>query len=86
MINNSLSIRVGLFLKLARKDKGMTGKELAKLIHVSQQQVSRYERGETSLTLDKVGRILISLNKRWSELFEFIEDDNLEKLIRFTYK
>ncbi|MEQ4664221.1 helix-turn-helix transcriptional regulator [Providencia rettgeri] len=73
MKNNILSSRVGYFLRMARKDKGLTGKDVAKLISVSQQQVSRYETGMTSLTLDQLEQYLIALDKTWIELFKYMD-------------
>ncbi len=70
---NSISCYAGKFLRKARKEKDMTGKQLAKLMHVSQQQISRYETGRTSLTLDQLSLLLISLDKSWEELIKAIE-------------
>ncbi|MBO1929264.1 helix-turn-helix transcriptional regulator [Providencia rettgeri] len=42
---------VGLFLRQARIDKSLTGYQLAKILKISQQQVSRYERGKQVLML-----------------------------------
>lgn len=44
-----------------RKNKGYTGKELAGQLNISQQQISRYERGVNQLTLDMLFNILIIL-------------------------
>lgn len=79
--NNMLSRSVGIFLRQARRDKNLTGKELAKLIHVSQQQVSRYEIGNTSLTLDQLEKYLIALDKKWSDLLKYIERESRKKNI-----
>ncbi|MDD9338640.1 helix-turn-helix domain-containing protein [Providencia heimbachae] len=70
---NSISCYAGKFLRKARKEKDMTGKQLAKLMHISQQQISRYETGRTSLTLDQLSLLLISLDKSWAELIQAIE-------------
>ncbi len=77
MKNNILSNRVGCFLRKARKDKNLTGKDVAKLINVSQQQVSRYETGMTSLTLDQLDQYLIVLDKKWIELFKYMESESI---------
>ncbi|MEX5869443.1 helix-turn-helix domain-containing protein [Providencia hangzhouensis] len=42
---NIISSHVGNYLRKSRKEKNMTGKQLAELINISQQQVSRYETG-----------------------------------------
>ncbi|WP_272518383.1 MULTISPECIES: helix-turn-helix domain-containing protein [unclassified Providencia] len=77
MKNNIISSRVGCFLRKARKDKNLSGKEIAKLINVSQQQVSRYETGITSLTLDQLDQYLFVLDKKWIELFKYIEFESI---------
>ncbi|WP_265498989.1 helix-turn-helix domain-containing protein [Providencia rustigianii] len=53
----------------------MTGKQLAKLMHVSQQQISRYETGRTSLTLEQLSQLLFFLDKSWGELIQVIETE-----------
>ncbi|MEI9534060.1 helix-turn-helix domain-containing protein [Moellerella wisconsensis] len=43
---------LGSELKIHRKSLGISGKELACRLNVSQQQISRYERGANSLNFD----------------------------------
>ena len=73
MNSNITSIYVGAFLRRARKEKNITGIQLAKLMNMSQQQISRYETGITSITLDKLELFLITLDKRWIDVFKFLE-------------
>lgn len=40
-----INSEIGEFIRMIRIKKGLTGAELGKLIGVSQQQISRYERG-----------------------------------------
>lgn len=54
----------------------MTGKQLAKLLNISQQQVSRYEIGITSITLDQLEQFLKILNKDWSDVIQYIEKES----------
>lgn len=68
--NDSLRKDIGEFIKHARKDKSLTGSQLGSLLNVSQQQISRYERGKTSLTIDSLSVILTILEKDWSDLFQ----------------
>ncbi|MEQ5306297.1 helix-turn-helix transcriptional regulator [Providencia rettgeri] len=70
-----INITIGEFLKESRKNKNMTGRELAKLMHVSQQQISRYETGQTKLTLEQLNMLLVLLGRSWSEVFHIIEDE-----------
>ncbi len=46
--------KIGNNLKQARKDKGMTQKEVAALLHMTQQQYSRFERGIFELNYDQI--------------------------------
>lgn len=45
---------VGKNLKQARKDKGLTQSEVAKLFHMTQQQYSRFENGVFELNYDQI--------------------------------
>ncbi|MEY0768322.1 helix-turn-helix domain-containing protein [Providencia huaxiensis] len=48
---NDVNYHIGLFLRKKRIEIGLTGKDLGKLLNISQQQVSRYERGINSITI-----------------------------------
>ncbi|MGJ3355450.1 helix-turn-helix domain-containing protein [Providencia sp. Je.9.19] len=76
MESNKISYYAGRFLRKARKDKNMTGQQLAKLMHVSQQQISRYENGKTPLTIDTLSQILKLLDKTWPELIFFVQEES----------
>lgn len=73
MKSNIISVQVGAFLRKSRKEKNMTGKQLAKLIGISQQQISRYEMGITSITLDQLDIFLSILGKRWVDVIKHVE-------------
>ncbi|WP_272539670.1 helix-turn-helix domain-containing protein [Providencia sp. PROV197] len=60
-------------MQKSRKENDLTGKELARLINVSQQQISRYELGVTPLTLAQLNKLLRTLNKSWAEFFLYLE-------------
>nr|CAC9197985.1 transcriptional regulator, y4mF family [Providencia rettgeri] len=49
---------LGNHLRKARVSKGLSGNELGSIIHLSQQQVSRYELGINKLSLDKLIEIV----------------------------
>lgn len=72
---NRLSYYAGIFLRKSRKEKNLTGKQLAKLMHVSQQQISRYETGKTSLTIDQLSHLLHLLGKNWVDLISFVQSE-----------
>lgn len=67
--NTILRKDIGLFLRGARIDKSLTGYQLAKILAISQQQVSRYERGETGINVEILNVILQVLEKNWFEFF-----------------
>ncbi|MEQ4676026.1 helix-turn-helix transcriptional regulator [Providencia vermicola] len=77
MKSNIISCHVGVFLRRARKEKNMTGKQMAKLMNISQQQISRYEIGTTSITLDQLEQFLRILDKRWIDVLRFLEDESV---------
>lgn len=63
---------VGKEIRKRRKNLGLSGMELADLIGISQQQVSRYERGECNITLEN----LFSLAKALEvSLIYFLSDE-----------
>mgnify|MGYP001194408115 CR=1 FL=1 len=59
---SAISHYVGDLIRKARIQNGITGSELAKQVHLSQQQISRYERGRTGFQLDVLLRLLSALN------------------------
>ncbi|MBT0422604.1 helix-turn-helix transcriptional regulator [Morganella morganii subsp. morganii] len=65
--NLSLSSYIGGLLRIIRYESGLSGEQLAKSINISQQQVSRYERGETGFQLDMLFRFLSALRMNESE-------------------
>lgn len=65
---NDLDTKVGFFFKKARKEKKLSGRELAKIISVSQQQISRYENGKNSMSLSLINKLLIIFDKSWDDL------------------
>lgn len=52
---------IGFELHSIRKEKGLSGSQLAKKLNVSQQQISRYERGECSINCGTLFLILFHL-------------------------
>lgn len=52
-----LARKIGNNLKQARKDKGMTQKEAAQLLHMTQQQYSRFENGVFELNYEQIIRL-----------------------------
>lgn len=67
----SLSSYAGGLLRIIRCENGLSGEQLAKNINISQQQVSRYERGETGFQLDMLFRFCSALRMNESEMQYF---------------
>lgn len=53
---------IGREIYYLRKQACMTGRQMAAQLNVSQQQVSRYENGVCSITVDTLIRMLVVLN------------------------
>ncbi|MFY3770818.1 MAG: helix-turn-helix domain-containing protein [Pseudomonadota bacterium] len=69
--------KIGFFIKKARVNKSLTGYQLGKLLNVSQQQVSRYENGLTSIDVNRLNLILKILDKTWDEfLWDVIKNED----------
>ena len=67
-----LTKQIGLELFHLRKEKGLSGKELAKKLKISQQQISRYERGVSRINCATLFSILFYLDTNPSAFFESI--------------
>ncbi|MGF7411001.1 helix-turn-helix domain-containing protein [Providencia alcalifaciens] len=71
--------------------KGLSGQELATIIQLSQQQVSRYELGVNKLSLDKLIEIAILLEMDIHEITMMItrqfekEKNNSEKVMLASF-
>nr|ELR5041883.1 helix-turn-helix transcriptional regulator [Providencia stuartii]ELR5084463.1 helix-turn-helix transcriptional regulator [Providencia stuartii] len=63
---------IGQEIYRIRRNRSITGKELAKELNVSQQQVSRYERGVCNITVDTLILILSILNMPVDEFFKHV--------------
>ncbi|WP_369309455.1 helix-turn-helix domain-containing protein [Providencia rettgeri] len=67
-----LTEQIGLELSHLRKEKGLSGKKLAKKLKISQQQISRYERGICSINCGMLFSILFYLDTNPRTFFESI--------------
>lgn len=74
-VNNNLRINIGDFIRKARKDKSLTAKELGNLVGVSQQQISRYELGITSMNFETLEVFIYVLDESWESFFRNVIDD-----------
>ena len=64
---------VGDYLRATRVNKGLTGKELGTVMHMSQQQISRYERGRNKVSLDFIFNYVTVLGLPMSHFFNYID-------------
>ncbi|MEG0279733.1 MAG: helix-turn-helix transcriptional regulator [Morganella sp. (in: enterobacteria)] len=60
---------VGEQIRANRKKQGLSGSELGEKLRLSQQQVSRYERGECNIPLDMLFTISLVLDIPFVKLF-----------------
>lgn len=64
------SMIVGNEIARLRKEAGLSGGQLANMIGISQQQVSRYERGVCQITISILCIVLQKLNYPLNDFFE----------------
>lgn len=62
VFKKELHVIIGREIKTLRKSKGITGYELGSIIKLSQQQISRYENGDSAVPLDTLILILRIFN------------------------
>lgn len=70
--NNVLSYYCGIVIKRIRKNNGLTASQLGKELNISQQQMSRYERGVNKITVDMLFNIAIALNISFESLIKSV--------------
>ncbi len=75
---SELAYEIGREIYRLRRAKGITGKEFAKMIKVSQQQISRYERGLCYMNFDVFLLSLYHLDDNLDNFFLKVWD-NLNK-------
>lgn len=66
-----LNYEIGDFIRKIRVKNGLTGAELGKLIGVSQQQISRYERGYNELSFTDFVFILSVMNVSFLDFISY---------------
>ena len=66
---------IGRLIRSARRELGITEHQLARIMNVSQQQVSRYERGLNRIDLGRLLELSLILNIREEELLKLIADE-----------
>ncbi|KPD03563.1 helix-turn-helix domain-containing protein [Moellerella wisconsensis] len=76
---NTLYRHISCLIRNARKEKKISGADMAKKLGISQQQYSRYERGVNNLKLWNLLRIIKILNIEIKEIIDHIDNDELDK-------
>lgn len=77
---------IGERIKTVRKQKGLTQKELANKLGVSQQMINQYEKSTNGLRVDTVKKIAIALNVPYTDLIDFEDQftNHLRDLNKFV--
>ncbi|EKT55331.1 helix-turn-helix domain-containing protein [Providencia burhodogranariea] len=74
LYKDKISKAIGQVIRENRLKRGMSGKELGDKLQISQQQVSRYERGVNQIDLPKFICLMKILEIRPYVIFEVIND------------
>lgn len=84
----SLNEEVGFLIRKLRASRKMSGEQLAQIVGISQQQISRYENGKTKLTIDQLEVISTAFDMsiwRFMNILQFnsyIEKENCRNKIK----
>lgn len=77
-----ISFFFGLTIRRLRKERGYTALELANKINISQQQISRYERGVNRINVDVIADISFALDIPFEIFFKHAIAEAKFNLIR----
>ena len=81
LVADSADKLVGQRIQSRRKEAGLTAAELAEIIDISQQQLSRYERGTNKINVAHLVKIAVSLKTPISWFFiDCMEDLNVSNI------
>lgn len=81
-----LSANIAAEISIARVKKGMTQKEFAKYLGVSQGMVSRIESGNSNYTFSTANKILNKIGKRLSTEIVDLEEEPVEETQSITVR
>ena len=62
-------------MKRARREKGLSGYEIAVKLNISQQQISRYERGINHISVDTLFNFILALDISYEILIQYILEE-----------
>lgn len=74
-IKKDINTVIGRQIMLLRKSRGLSGQLLAKKLGVSQQQISRYERGHCKIDIDNLIILLINMGVSLDIFFQRVFND-----------
>lgn len=81
-MSKNINVLAGRYLKRKRIEQGLTGAELGRLLYISQQQISRYERGVNTITLNFILLLVEKLNLKIDDFYIYIINElNIESRI-----
>lgn len=71
----SITKIVGASMKRARREKGLSGYEIAVKLNISQQQISIYERGINHISVDTLFNFILALDISYEILIQYILEE-----------
>ncbi|WP_409265094.1 helix-turn-helix domain-containing protein [Morganella morganii] len=66
---NNINFIVGRNIRMLRQSNGLTTRQLASILNVSQQQISRYERGDNKIDVNIAFKIVNFFDIRYEDIF-----------------
>ncbi len=94
-MSKDINVLAGRYLKRKRIEQGLTGSELGRLLYISQQQISRYERGVNTISLSFILLLIEKLNLKIDDFYIYIINeldlesricDEINRRNNFLYK
>lgn len=87
MNEREISLFIGQQIMRRRKSSGLSGKALAELLGLSQQQISRYEQGITNIRASTLLQLSFLFNVDVKSFFiDCIENNNRMKTLNYKEK
>lgn len=79
--NNQLEKLIGLHVKAAREEAGLSTPELAKRVGITYQQIHKFERGENRITVSLLLEIADICGLSPSDILASIDAERLEEQV-----
>lgn len=73
-IDSIINNLIRSYFKCKRRELKLTGKQVGDLLYISQQHISRYERGETKIPFSVIIFFLKSYNLNIDDFFNYLLD------------